>query len=106
MHDDSPKQRLYTVLSQVPSGTVISYGQLAELCGMPRAARWAGRTLAELPHDSALPWHRVVSAHGKLSLGKDSAAGQEQRNRLRAEGISVNNNQVNIKLHRWHPEYR
>ncbi|MDF9905507.1 UNVERIFIED_ORG: alkylated DNA nucleotide flippase Atl1 [Pseudomonas reinekei] len=40
---------LYLTLAQVPEGKVVSYGQLAELAGLGRAARWVGRTLSQLP---------------------------------------------------------
>ena len=53
---------LYLTLAQVPEGKVVSYGQLAELAGLGRAARWVGRTLSQLPGDSKLPWHRVLGA--------------------------------------------
>jgi methylated-DNA-protein-cysteine methyltransferase-like protein len=39
------------------AGKVVSYGQLAELAGLGRAARWVGRTQA-----TRLPWHRVLGA--------------------------------------------
>lgn len=34
---------LYLTLAQVPEGKVVSYGQLAELAGLGRAARWVDR---------------------------------------------------------------
>ncbi|KPA98464.1 putative methylated DNA-protein cysteine methyltransferase, partial [Pseudomonas asplenii] len=59
---ESPAQMrrtaLYLTLDQVPEGKVVTYGQLAELAGLGRAARWVGRTLSQLPADTRLPWHR------------------------------------------------
>jgi methylated-DNA-protein-cysteine methyltransferase-like protein len=69
-------------LAQVPEGKVVSYGQLAELAGLGRAARWVGRTLSQLPGDTKLPWHRVLGAGGRISLPR-AALGDEQRARLR-----------------------
>ena len=100
---DCPKSKLYSVLAQVPQGQVVSYGQLAALCGMPRAARWVGRSLSQLPEDTQLPWHRVVGANGLLSLPADSPSGAEQRRRLQQEGITVTATRINIKRHCWHP---
>ncbi|MGH8463663.1 MAG: MGMT family protein [Pseudomonas sp.] len=94
---------LYVVLGQVPSGKVVSYGQLAELAGLGRAARWVGRTLSQLPTDTQLPWHRVLGAGGRLSLASGPPSGDEQRARLRAEGISVHNNRVDMLRHGWRP---
>ena len=94
---------LYLTLAQVPTGKVVSYGQLAELAGLGRAARWVGRTLSQLPPDSKLPWHRVLGAGGRISLPVGSVSGDEQRARLRMEGVSVQNNRVDIQRHGWRP---
>ena len=102
---DSPQARreaLYLVLAQVPSGKVVSYGQLAALAGLGRAARWVGRTLAQLPDDTRLPWHRVLGAGGRLSLPAGSAAGAEQRARLRAEGLIMRGDRVDMRRYNWH----
>lgn len=103
---DGPQARreaLYLVLAQVPAGKVVSYGQLAELAGLGRAARWVGRTLSQLPEGSTLPWHRVLAAGGRLSLEAGSASGDEQRARLRDEGVSLRNDRVDMRRHGWRP---
>ncbi|KQB55587.1 DNA base-flipping protein YbaZ [Pseudomonas endophytica] len=94
---------LYSTLMQVPSGKVVTYGQLAELAGLGRAARWVGRTLGQLPEDTRLPWHRVLAAGGRISLPAGSLSGDEQRARLRSEGLSIFNNRVDIQRHGWRP---
>jgi methylated-DNA-protein-cysteine methyltransferase-like protein len=94
---------LYLTLNQVPEGKVVSYGQLAELAGLGRAARWVGRTLSQLPDGTSLPWHRVIGAGGKVSLPVGTPSGDEQRARLGAEGIIVQNNRVDIRRHGWRP---
>src|SRR5476649_2997606 len=94
---------LYLTLAQVPEGCVVSYGELAQLAGLGRAARWVGRTLSQLPEDSRLPWHRVLGAGGRISLPVGSPSGDEQRARLRAEGVTVQNNRVNMQRHGWRP---
>lgn len=104
---DDPAQRreaLYAALSAVPAGKVVTYGQLAALAGLGRAARWVGRTLSQLPDDSRLPWHRVIAAGGRLSLPPGSASGDEQRQRLREEGVQIMNNRVDIARHGWRPQ--
>ncbi|WP_110969749.1 MGMT family protein [Pseudomonas huaxiensis] len=94
---------LYMVLGQVPEGKVVSYGELADLAGLGRAARWVGRTLSQLPPDTRLPWHRVLGAGGRLSLALGTPSGDEQRARLRAEGVSLRNNRVDMSRHGWRP---
>ena len=100
---DPRRQALYQTLAQVPSGCVVSYGQLAALAGLGRAARWVGRALSQLPEGSSLPWHRVIAASGHLSLASGTPSGEEQRARLRAEGILLNGDRVDIRRHGWRP---
>ncbi|MET1080047.1 MAG: MGMT family protein [Pseudomonas sp.] len=104
--DNAPQVRreaLYIALAEVPAGRVVAYGQLAQAAGLGRAARWVGRTLSQLPAGSRLPWHRVVGATGRLSLPADSPSGQEQRARLRAEGVFLHNDRVDMRRHGWRP---
>ncbi|MDO3387083.1 MGMT family protein [Gilvimarinus sp. SDUM040013] len=83
---------LYTALMQVPPGSVVTYGQLAQLAGRPGAARWAGSVLKALPEHTKLPWHRVIAANGRISLPGDAAT--KQRRRLEAEGIVFKGDKV------------
>ncbi len=104
--DGDPQARrdaLYLALAQVPPGKVVTYGELAAMAGLGRAARWVGRTLGQLPDGTALPWHRVVAAGGRLSLAADSPSGVEQRARLRVEGVLSHNGRVDIRRHGWRP---
>ena len=109
LHNGDPEARrdaLYLTLAQIPEGRVTSYGELAAMAGLGRAARWVGRMLSQLPDDTRLPWHRVMGAGGRLSLPAGSPAGDEQRARLRAEGVMVVNDRVDIRRHGWHsPEH-
>ncbi|WP_372866902.1 MGMT family protein [Pseudomonas sp.] len=100
---EARREALYMALAQVPPGKVVSYGQLAELAGLGRAARWVGRSLSQLPQGTTLPWHRVIAASGRLSLPAGSDSGAEQRQRLRAEGVLVINDRVDIRRHGWRP---
>jgi len=100
---EARKTALYLTLHQVPEGKVVSYGQLADLAGLGRAARFVGRSLSQLPDGSTLPWHRVVGAGGKLSLLPGTVSGEEQRARLRAEGVTIRNNRIDMLRHGWRP---
>ena len=98
---ESRRAAVYLVMSQIPSGKVISYGELAAMAGLGRAARWVGRLMSQLPDDTNLPWHRVIAAGGRISLPAGTAAGHEQRMRLRAEGLSIVNDRVDMRRHGW-----
>ncbi|SEL03956.1 methylated-DNA-protein-cysteine methyltransferase related protein [Atopomonas hussainii] len=98
---DERRLALFSVLAQIPEGRVCTYGQVAELAGLGRAARWVGRTLSTLPEGTHLPWHRVIAAGGRISLPAGSASGSEQRQRLAAEGIVLHNDRVNLRRYGW-----
>ena len=81
-------ERIYAVVRRIPKGRVATYGQVAALAGLPRQARLAGYALHALPDHSRLPWHRVINAEGRISLGRGIAGGGlAQRFRLEAEGV-------------------
>ena len=101
MPDASVDERIWQVVGSIPRGTVATYGQVADLAGMPRGARRVGRTLATLPADTLLPWHRVVNAHGRVSLS--GAAGRHQQDRLRCEGIDIRDDRISLARFRWTP---
>lgn len=95
------EQRVWQVVSSIPPGRVATYGQIAELTGEPRRARHVGRVLSVLPKGSRLPWYRVVNASGRSSL--PGAAGEEQRRRLRNEGVRFTNGALTLSRYRWEP---
>jgi O-6-methylguanine DNA methyltransferase len=51
---------------KIPSGTVTTYGELANLVGKPNAARAVGRALGKNPTPLLVPCHRVIASSGNL----------------------------------------
>jgi len=95
-------QAVYGYVAQIPEGRVMTYGQLAALCGSPRAARIVGGIAHFGPED--LPWHRVVNKQGGLAAGFHGGK-IEQARRLSLEGIKVEpDGQVDVKRLLWWPE--
>ena len=79
--------RIYAAVMSIPPGRVATYGQVADLAGLPRRARLVGAALRSLPEDSGVPWHRVVNAQGKISERPRLHAVTEQRVLLEDEGV-------------------
>lgn len=75
-------QRILEIVAQVPRGQVATYGQIAELAGLPRAARLVGQVLARAQSYGDYPCHRIVNHAGRLAPGWP-----EQASRLRHEGV-------------------
>lgn len=100
-NNQSLRTILYIVLSKIPSGRLVTYGQLAKMAGYPGAARAVGALLKQLPEGTQLPWHRVVAAGGRLSLPVNTHSGDEQRRRLTAEGVLISQDRVKLAHYQW-----
>ena len=79
---------VWELVRAIAPGSVSSYGRLADAAGMPGRSRRVGRAMANCPDD--VPWHRVVNASGRLVPGHE----HEQAQRLRAEGVMVQDGRV------------
>jgi AraC family transcriptional regulator of adaptative response/methylated-DNA-[protein]-cysteine methyltransferase len=60
------QQRVWTALQTIPSGTSISYGELARAIGRPSAQRAVASACADNHVAVLVPCHRVVRADGGL----------------------------------------
>ena len=97
-------RRIYAVVRRIPRGRVATYGQIAELTGLPGHARQVGYALHALPEGSAVPWHRVLNARGALSLRRHSGGEITQRLRLEREGVRFDaGGRVALERVRWRP---
>lgn len=79
------ERKVLTIVSRVPAGRVITYGDVAKLAGKPRAARAVGNIMrtADRP---GLPYHRVIAAGGALGGYSNLTL---KRSLLAAEGLTV-----------------
>lgn len=91
-------EKIRSVVARVPRGRVVTYGEVAAIAGFPGAARLTVRALQQ---GERLPWHRVVAAGGRIALA--GVDGEEQRLRLRMEGVAFLGGRVRLDLHRWSP---
>ncbi|MBL8824383.1 MAG: MGMT family protein [Planctomycetia bacterium] len=102
---NSNYELIYDVVRRIPSGRVATYGQVAELSGLPRQARQVGYALFHLDEKTKLPWHRVVNARGEISFSPArQSADRLQQVLLEAEGIVFNSKgKIDLKQYRWKP---
>lgn len=95
------RQRVEAIVAQIPRGRVMTYGQLAALCGNARAARIVGG----VAHfgDPNLPWQRVVNKQGGLAAGYPGGRRAHQQV-IEAEGVSVSEDyRVDVQKLLWWP---
>ena len=88
------------VVNAIPSGKVLTYGDVASLAGQPACARKVGKILGAFGFDSDVPCHRVVNFQGRTAPHWLS-----QSELLKREGVTfTKSNYVNMALHHWQPE--
>lgn len=86
MESPSPLyQQIYTLVRQVPPGSVTTYGRVGQLLGC--TARTVGFAMAALPPGSDVPWQRVINSQGKVSPRRDGDGNLLQFDLLVAEGV-------------------
>lgn len=89
----SAADRILAAIRAVPRGEVAGYGEIARRAGLPGRARLVARMLSagDAPD---LPWHRILRSDGRIAFPADSPHFAEQVQRLRAEGVLVENGRV------------
>ena len=61
------QQAVWTVLRGIASGSLMSYGQVAQHIGKPVAVRAVGAAIGRNPLGIVVPCHRVVGSNGSLT---------------------------------------
>jgi len=95
------KDNVVEIVSTIPKGRLMTYGQIAALAGNPNSAIIVGG----IAHygDPNLAWHRIVNKHGHLARGYPGGI-NEQNRRLEEEGVKVVNYYAPIDKLIWWPK--
>ena len=92
-------RRVLHVLRRIPTGRVVTYGDVARMAGRPGAARAVGQIMRRAD-EPGLPYHRVIAAGGRL--GGFGSFPQMKADRLTAEGHTVRRGRVlGFTASRW-----
>jgi methylated-DNA-protein-cysteine methyltransferase-like protein len=97
-------ERIFKTVNVIPKGKVASYGQIADLAGLPGRARLVGKSLGKVPKDRQVNWHRVLRSSGQIAFAKGSEQAQMQTGLLQEEGVAVINNRVKLSEFAWEPD--
>lgn len=94
-------RQIYRRIQQIPPGRVATYGQIASLLDNIHA-RMVGYALSALEYDSAVPWHRIVNRHGRISPRSYGEGDYLQRQLLESEGVSFENDDtIDLRKFQW-----
>ncbi len=97
-------QKIQHIISLIPSGKVVTYGQIAEIVG-GCTARMVGYAASTVPKDSDIPWQRVINCKGGISQRRDDSERLIHQKLLEAEGITFDQyGKTNLEHFRWKGE--
>ena len=86
MNDKQFAEKVYLLVASIPKGRLMTYGQIAALCGSAGASRVVGGIAHFGPPD--LPWQRVVNKKGGLAAGYYGGKEGHKKD-LESEGVEV-----------------
>jgi methylated-DNA-protein-cysteine methyltransferase related protein len=98
---DPAWEAIYMAVERIPRGCVSTYGAIAQLAGLPRRARLVGTALRSVPNARHLPWHRVITASGRLAFPEGSDAYSKACARLAREGVRIVRKRVDLARYGW-----
>jgi methylated-DNA-protein-cysteine methyltransferase-like protein len=78
---------IWKIVSDIVSGRVMSYGQVARMAGFPRHARMVSKAMSRSVEP--LPWHRVIRSDRTLAFEVDSEPYNKQQGLLAKEGVQI-----------------
>jgi len=100
--------QIWRTVQIIPQGKVASYGQVADLAGLPGRARLVGKALGKVPErgwqNKAVPWYRVINSQGKISFPLGSDYFEKQKYFLQEEQIVVIGNRIKLREFQWQPD--
>jgi methylated-DNA-protein-cysteine methyltransferase-like protein len=97
------RERVFEIVRRIPSGRVMTYGQLAEILGEGYTARTVGFVMHAA--DDTVPWQRVINAQGMCSTGRVILPPDLQQRMLESEGVEFDaRGRCDLARYRWTPE--
>ena len=88
------ENEIYEIVSHIPVGEVMTYGQIAKLVGT--SPRHVGNVLHRNIDPENIPCHRVVNSKGEVAKNYAFGGSAKQRQKLISEGVEFANNRVSV----------
>jgi len=101
------RDTVLNIVRSVPKGTVVNYGQVALMAGIPRAAIQVGWVLHTSENEDGIPWWRVINGQGRISTTCLEHTAQDQKRLLEKEGVKVTDKlKIDIEKYRYRPSIK
>ncbi len=108
LHYNANHQKIWQTVQAIPFGKIASYGQVADLAGLPGRARMVGKALANVPENGwrgeRVPWFRVVNSQGKISFPVESDHFTKQKGLLQEEQVVIIGSRIRLADFQWQPD--
>ena len=102
--DADYRERVYEIVRRIPTGRVMTYGQIAEILGEGYTPRTVGFVM-HAADELSVPWQRVINSQGACSTGRVILPPDKQQRLLETEGIEFDSKgRCNLERYRWTPE--
>ncbi len=97
--------KVYEIVRMIPCGKVMTYGQIATLLGLPRAAQAVGWALHWVVEgETETPCQRVVNRFGGLAAGYGWGGQDAHKADLAVDGVEVGRDMtVDLERYQWWP---
>lgn len=79
------KEKVYSLVKQIPKGKVTTYGAIAKKLSM--SPRTVGYALHVNPYEGKVPCHRVVNRDGRIAPSFAFGGSEIQKELLEKEGV-------------------
>lgn len=97
-------ERVYEIVRRIPTGRVMTYGQIAEILGEGYTPRTVGFVMHAADEETT-PWQRVINSQGACSTGRVILPPDKQQRMLEAEGVEFDaRGRCDLGRYRWTPE--
>ena len=98
------RERVYKLVRRIPSGRVMTYGQIAIILGQGYTPRTVGFVMHGAD-EKKTPWHRVINSQGRCSTGRLVLPSDMQQRLLEREGVKFDQSgRCDLEQFLWHPE--
>ena len=95
------RRRVYEIVNQIPTGRVMTYGQIAEILGAGYTPRTVGFVMHAADTEN-VPWQRVINSQGSCSTGKMTMPINLQQKMLEDEGVTFDaKGRCDLNIYRW-----
>ena len=104
VNEKSYREKVYDIVREIPTGKVMTYGQIAIVLGEGYTPRTVGYVMHAAETEN-VPWQRVINSQGACSTGRMTIPTNLQQELLETEGVVFSEKgRCDLLVFQWHPD--